>query len=67
MKPARDMTDSDLAAEMTDLGKQWDDMRRALDECGGMSGSPGEWMWERMAEIEAEQKSRQSSGQRTGS
>ena len=55
---AATMSDADLAAELVYREKEWDDMRAALDECGGMSGSPGEWLAERMEELEHEQKRR---------
>ena len=52
------MTDEQLATELKKLGKQWDDLRAALEECGGSSGSPGEWLWERIGELEHEQQKR---------
>lgn len=52
------MSDADLAAELTYREKEWDDLRDALEECGGMSGSPGEWLAERMDALEHEQRRR---------
>jgi hypothetical protein len=52
------MTDAELAAEDVRLGEQWVALREALEECGGASGSPGEWLYERLDEIETEMKRR---------
>ncbi|MGX7708021.1 hypothetical protein [Methylobacterium sp. Gmos1] len=52
------MSDADLIAEDQNLAREWREMRQSLDECGGASGSPGEWLWERMGELEAELKRR---------
>jgi len=46
-----------LANELDRLGKQWDESR-ADPEDEGHGGSPGEWLWESMGEIETEQKRR---------
>lgn len=43
---------AELIAEHRRLGGEWDALRASLDECGGRSGSPGEWLIERMGEIE---------------
>ena len=51
---ARHMTDADLAAELADREREWDEMCAALEECGGCSGSPGEWLAERMDELQTE-------------
>ncbi len=51
-------TDDQLAAELKALGDKWHEFRDGLDEDGGMAGSPGEWMIERMSELETEQKRR---------
>lgn len=59
-KRAREMTDAELLAELNVLGRKWDDLRAALEESGGASGSPGEWIYERMGEIETEQRRRAS-------
>jgi hypothetical protein len=58
-KPASKMTDSQIAIELKKLEREWDDLRDDLEESGGMSGSPGEWLYERMNELETEQKRRQ--------
>lgn len=56
--PARQMSDNELDAELRELFAKWDDLRKDLEESGGMSGSPGEWLVERMDEIEAEKSRR---------
>jgi len=53
-KPASEMTDAAIAAELDALDTQWTEFRQDCE----MSGSPGEWMIERMGELEAEQKRR---------
>ena len=50
------VSDSDLENELAKLQKQWDESRSSDDE--GHGGSPGEWMVERMGEIETERKRR---------
>jgi hypothetical protein len=57
--PAKYLTDEALAKELKRLGKQWDAVR--ADDCGG-GGSPGEWLWERMGEIEHEIARRAAGG-----
>jgi hypothetical protein len=54
-RPVRRMSDDELTAELDKLGKEFDEFRDGLE---GMSGSPGEWMVERMDEIETEQRRR---------
>jgi len=54
-KRANEMTDDAIAAELKKLGKEWDDFRADLES---MPGSPGEWMYERMDELETEQRRR---------
>lgn len=51
-RSAREMSDAALTAELFDLGIAWD----GLDREG--SGSRGEWIIERMDEIETEQRRR---------
>ena len=51
---ARRMTDDQIAAELKQLGDDFDELRR--DAEGG--GSPGEWMVERMDELETERRRR---------
>jgi len=55
--PARTMTDLAIAAELRRLGRQWDTLGRDTE---GHGGSPGEWMVERMGELETEQKRRKA-------
>ena len=56
MTPAKYMKDGAIAAEMKRLHKRWD----AVEREGG--GSPGEWMAERMGELEHEQLRRKNGG-----
>lgn len=49
----KEMTNTELAAELEQVGLEFERFRASIDE--GMSGSPGEWMAERMNEIETEQ------------
>jgi hypothetical protein len=51
--PANVMTDAQIEAEITILQRKWDERG---DE--GMSGSPGEWIIERLGELETEQNRR---------
>lgn len=50
-QPARLMTDDQIKAELEKLRIDFCNFREGLD---GMSGSPGEWMTERMGELETE-------------
>lgn len=54
-RSAKNLTDAELVSELKSVEAKWDDLRK---NCDGMSGSPGEWMVERMDEIDAEQKRR---------
>lgn len=58
MKPARTMTDDELSAELQNVERQWDECMALCEESGGHSGSPGEWMVERMDEIRTEKTRR---------
>lgn len=60
-KPAYMLSDAQINAEEAWLGREWDEMRDALDESGGPSGSPGEWIWERLGELETEMRRRSAS------
>jgi hypothetical protein len=53
-RPARQMSNDEIESEIGELIAKWDDLRKDLEESGGMSGSPGEWMVERMDELETE-------------
>lgn len=57
--PARHMQDAAIERELAKLAKRWDSFR-ASDPEGG--GSPGEWMVERMDELETEQRRRAAGG-----
>lgn len=52
--PASTMTDEALTAELDALGEEFKSF--LSEECGG--GSPGEWLVERMSELETEQRYR---------
>jgi hypothetical protein len=56
---AATMGTSDILAEYKQLAKRWDESRASDDE--GHGGSPGEWMVERMGELEHELKQRGAS------
>lgn len=60
MKDVKKMTAAQLRGELAKLGKKWDAFRNGGDEDEGHGGSPGEWMVERMGEIETEQKRRKA-------
>ena len=53
---ASEMTDAGIVIELQELENQWDAFVKSDDE--GHGGSPGEWMIERMGELETEQKRR---------
>ena len=55
MRDARLLKDVEIASELKELGKAWG-ASRVDDE--GHGGSPGEWVIERMTELETEQKRR---------
>jgi hypothetical protein len=54
------MKDGAIERELADLSLRFHGLRSELDEGGG--GSPGEWMVERMCELETEQKRRANGG-----
>jgi hypothetical protein len=55
--PASDMTTAGIRREIARLETQFDDLRReAQDHSGG--GSPGEWLYERLGELEFELEKR---------
>jgi hypothetical protein len=56
LKKASALTNEEIAGELSELEAKWKSFREDLD---GMAGSPGEWMIERMGELETEQKRRQ--------
>jgi hypothetical protein len=55
--PAKALLDHEIAHEIRRIGKEWDDMF-ADPDFEGHSGSPGEWMVERLNELETEQERR---------
>lgn len=58
MTPAAKMSINQINAELAALDTQWDEF---CQSCDGMSGSPGEWMVERMDELETELRRRGAS------
>jgi hypothetical protein len=50
------MTAAEIESELISLGRRW---RKFREDCEG-GGSPGEWMVERMDELETEQGIRQN-------
>lgn len=54
--PARNLTDEEISSELEELERRWDNVRSG----DGHGGSPGEWIAERMWELEDEQKRRKS-------
>jgi hypothetical protein len=57
VKSARRMTDEAIAAELVKLDREFTAMRTD-PEFEGHGGSPGEWMVERMDELETEKARR---------
>lgn len=57
------LTDSQIEDELAALGKLFEDSR---SDGEGHGGSPGEWMVERMGELETEQKRRVPQRRRKG-
>ena len=55
MRKASVLTDEEIKRELSDLAAKWDESR---DDDEGHAGSPGEWIVERMDELETEQKRR---------
>jgi hypothetical protein len=53
-RPANTLTDREIATEIDWLNVQLDELFDAMEESGGRSGSPGEWITERLGELEAE-------------
>ena len=57
MISASRMSDEEIASELSSLEEQWKEFHSGDDDDYG-GGSPGEWMVERMGELEQEQKKR---------
>lgn len=55
--PATNLTDEQITSEIDRIGKLWDESRND-PEFEGHSGSPGEWMIERLMELETAQRRR---------
>ena len=60
MTPARNMQDAAIERELSKLKRRWDRFFATEPEGGG---SPGEWMAERMDELETEQMRRAAGGE----
>lgn len=58
MRAAVTMHDLWIAAELERLDRAWIRVGEALAESGGSQGSPGEWIIERMDELETELRRR---------
>jgi hypothetical protein len=56
MRPATALTDDQISSELSSLETKWKASRSSDEE--GHGGSPGEWMVERMDELETEQRRR---------
>lgn len=54
-----EMSDEAITHEIADLSRTWDEVRAG----DGHSGSPGEWMLERLDELDAEAARRRSKGE----
>lgn len=48
LRPVTGMTDAEIKEQIADLDRRFIDLR---SNCDGMSGSPGEWMIERLDEL----------------
>lgn len=57
-RPAKNMTDTEIIEELVELDDMFYEFRKDLD---GMSGSPGEWMVERIDELSTELERRRKS------
>lgn len=60
-KKATTLTDAEIKHDLLAFENHFCEFRREVDEDGGMAGSPGEWMYERMSELETEQSRRTTS------
>jgi hypothetical protein len=60
MNAARNLTTKQISDELDVLEGKWRDMRSNDD--GGRGGSPGEWLVERMDELETELARRKDAG-----
>lgn len=55
---ASKMSNEEISQELARLTVEWNAFRDGLEVDDGMAGSPGEWMVERMDELETEQRRR---------
>lgn len=58
MRWASQMTTEEIRKEQDLLSRKWDDLFTKYDNEDGHGGSPGEWLWERLGELEHELKKR---------
>jgi hypothetical protein len=54
---ASGLTDVEIAEDLNAFSRHFSEFRGGVKE-EGMAGSPGEWMYERMNELETEQRRR---------
>lgn len=59
MRPAQYLTTEQISDELDMLAAQWREVR---DDDEGHAGSPGEWLVERMDELDAEMERRRAAG-----
>lgn len=55
-RPIAEMSDEELRAELDRAGEEFDALFDEMDD--GHAGSPGEWLYERIDEIETAMKRR---------
>lgn len=58
MRYASKMSTKEIRSEFELLSKEWDALRTKYTDEDGHGGSPGEWLWERLGELEQELKKR---------
>jgi len=59
-RPVAQITEAALADDLAALIHEFVELHMGLEESGGMAGSLGEWMVERMDEIETELRKRRT-------
>jgi hypothetical protein len=60
-----DMTVREIETELAELERRWQEFREGCEGEGG-GGSPGEWMIERMGELETEKQRRHDDARSSG-
>jgi hypothetical protein len=58
MRSVSRMTTEEIWREHNFLSKKWNDLSAKYSSEDGHGGSPGEWIWERLGELEHELKKR---------